>query len=278
MSPSDEPPCPCSGLVDIHCHALPRVDDGAGSDAVGLDMLRRARDDGVDEGVLTPHFRPDDGQERARQLAAGYGEFAAAAAAAGVGVRIHLGAEIAFRFGLAQLARATEVARLAGSPYVLVDLPPGPLSPGLEQGFFELRTSGFRPVLAHPERHRDLARRSERLARLRQQELLLQVDAGSLRGRFGRRAQAAAIALVEAGCADFVASDGHDLDRRPMALRSAYDQVRALAGEPEARRLFADNPRRVLAGEPVAAVAPTPMPLPSAGPWRRLRRWLPGAR
>lgn len=265
-----------SGLVDIHCHALPRVDDGADSDAVGLDMLRRARDDGVDEVVLTPHFRPDDGQERARQLAAGYGEFAAAAAAAGVGVRVHLGAEIAFRFGLARLARGTGAARLAGGPYVLVDLPSGPLSPGLEQGFFELRTAGFRPVLAHPERHRDLARRPERLGRLRQQELLLQIDAGSLRGRFGRRAQAAAIALVEAGCVDFVASDGHDLDRRPLALRSAYDQVCTLVGEPEARRLFADNPRRVLAGEPVAVVAP--QPLPPTGPRRWLRRWLSKAR
>lgn len=263
------------GLVDLHCHALPRVDDGADSDEVGLEMLRRAQDEGVEEVVLTPHFRPDEGDDRVRELAVRHAEFTAAAAAAGVGLRLHLGAEVAFRFGLGALARRAAGVRLAGGPYVLVDLPPGPLSPALERGFFELRTAGFRPVLAHPERHRDLA--PPHLARLRQQDLLLQVDAGSLRGRFGRRAQDAAIALVEAGHADFVASDGHDLDRRPLAVRSAFEQVTRLAGSPEARRLFADNPRRVLAGEPVVSGAPDPAP-PAPGPWPRLRRWLPRGR
>jgi len=52
------------GLVDIHCHALPGVDDGAASVAMGLDMLRRAADEGVDDVVLTPHYRPEDGPDR----------------------------------------------------------------------------------------------------------------------------------------------------------------------------------------------------------------------
>lgn len=246
------------GLVDIHCHALPQVDDGAASVEVGLDMLRRAREEGVDEIVLTPHFRPDDGPERMRLLEARFGEFAEAVDSARIGVKVHLGTELAFRFGLGELAQSTATARLAGGPYVLVDLPPGPLSPGLEQAFFEVRTAGLRPVLAHPERHGELAREPRHLTRLRDQDLLLQVDAGSLRGRFGRRAQAAATALVEAGHVDFVASDGHDLDRRPLSLRSAYDQVTSMAGEAAARRLFSDNPRRALAGEPVDPGPGTP--------------------
>ena len=102
-------------------------------------MLRRANDEGVDEVVLTPHYRPEDGPERARKLEKCFDDFAVADA--GIGVRVSLGAELGFRFGLAQLAQATPVARLAGGPYVLVDLPPGPLSPGLEQAFFEIRTA-----------------------------------------------------------------------------------------------------------------------------------------
>lgn len=269
MSPAAEG----DGLVDIHCHALPGVDDGAASVPMALDMLRRANDEGVGDLVLTPHYRPEDGPERARQLQDHFDGFAAVAAESGIGVRVHLGAELGFRFGLAQLARSTPVARLAGGPYVLVDLPPGLLSPGLEQAFFEIRTAGYRPVLAHPERHRELARDPGRIERLRAQDLLLQVDAGSLRGRFGSRAQAAAIGLVESGQADFVGSDGHDLEKRPLSLRSAYEQVVGLAGADEAQRLFAGNPRRVVAGQPVETGART-VARERPGMWAWLRQRL----
>jgi tyrosine-protein phosphatase YwqE len=103
-----------AGFVDIHCHALPGVDDGADSFAMGLDMLRRAADEGVDDVVLTPHFRSDDGPERGQVLQERFAEFAAVVADAGVEVTVHLGAELGFRFGLALLAQSTSVARLAG--------------------------------------------------------------------------------------------------------------------------------------------------------------------
>ena len=237
------------GLVDIHCHALPGVDDGAASVAMGLDMLRRAADEGVDDVVLTPHYRPEDGPDRAQQLQDYFEGFAVDVADAGIGVRVHLGAELGFRFGLAQLAQSVTVARLAGGPYVLVDLPPGPLSPGLGQAFFEIRMAGYRPVLAHPERHRELAAAADRIEQLRAQDLLLQIDAGSLRGRFGRRAQAAAIFLAESGQAALVGSDGHDLEKRPLSLRSAYEQMVGLTGAEEAQRLFARNPLLCIDGK-----------------------------
>ena len=125
--------------------------------------------------VLTLHYRPEDGLERAQQLQDYFEGFAVDVADAGIGVRVHLGAELGFRFGLAQLAQSVTVARLAGGPYVLVDLPPGPLSPGLEQAFFEIRTAGYRPVLAHSERHRELAA-ADRIEQLRAQDLLLEID------------------------------------------------------------------------------------------------------
>jgi protein-tyrosine phosphatase len=229
----------------------------------------------VDEIVLTPHYRSDDGPERGPLFETRFREFADAVVQAGIDVKVHLGSELAFRFGLADLATSTPTARLAGGPFVLVDLPPGPLSPGLEQAFFEVRTAGLRPILAHPERHRELARDPQRLVQLRDQDLLLQIDAGSLRGRFGRRAQAAAIGLAESRRADFVASDGHDLERRPLSLRSAFDQVESLAGVAEAQRMFCHNPRQVIAGEMISAGEPIP---PAARGRGVLRRLLTGRR
>ena len=71
---------------------------------------------------------------------------------------------------------------------MLTDLPPGPISPGLEQAHSELRSAGYKPILAHPERRRELSKQPEQIDRLREQDLLIQINAGSLLGRFGRRA------------------------------------------------------------------------------------------
>lgn len=256
-------------MIDIHCHALPGVDDGAASMDMALEMLSRAAEEGITGAILTPHIAPGAGVDRAQLHGERFAELEEAARDAAVEVDLHLGAEVAFRFGLAQVA-AWPSARLAGGPFVLVDLDPGPLSPGLEQGLFELRTAGYRPILAHPERHGQLARSPQIIQRLREQDLFLQIDAGSLLGQFGRRARVAAEMLVELGWVEFVASDGHDLRHRPMSLASARHRVAKLAGPDEAERVFRENPGRVIRGEVPAPGEPA---VDRESGSRRERRW-----
>ena len=238
------------GMIDIHCHILPGVDDGAPTVEVALQMLAAGIEQGVTAAILTPHIKSGDLEDRDELHRLTFIELEEALTAADLEISIYLGAEVAFRFGLADVARWPSV-RLAGQSFVLVDLPPGPLSPGLEQGFFELRSSGVKVILAHPERHRDLAQSPEKIDRLRQQDLLLQVDAGSLMGRFGKRSKAAAEAWIGNGWVEFVGSDGHDLKKRPVALKDARNKVETLVGPNEARRLFVDNPGRLIDGEPI---------------------------
>jgi protein-tyrosine phosphatase len=266
-----------SGLVDIHSHVLPEVDDGAASMQMALDMLRRAESEGVSALVVTPHVRSHDEIDRNDLHARRFDELQAAVATSGIQVELFLGAELAFRFGLAEVARWSTVP-LADGPYVLVDLPMGPMPTGLEQGFFELRAAGFKPILAHPERHRELATAPDQVERLRHQELLFQVDAGSFTGRFGRRAKATAETFLQMGYIEFVGSDGHDLEKRPISLQSARRLVTQACGPLEAHRLFCANPASVVKGEPV-------LPRSDAGPtaateepsrWQRISRAFTG--
>ena len=238
------------GMVDIHCHILPGVDDGAPTVDVALEMLAVGIEQGIAATILTPHIKSDDLEDRDELHQRTFTELEQAVEAAGLDCRIYLGAEVAFRFGLADVARWPSV-RLAGQSYVLVDLPSGLLSPGLEQGFFELRTSGMKAILAHPERHRELSQSPEKVDRLRQQDLLLQVDAGSITGRFGKRSQAAAETWIRQGWVEFVGSDGHDLRKRPIALKEAAERVEFRVGENEEHRLFVENPSRLLDGESI---------------------------
>lgn len=259
-------------MVDLHAHVLPGVDDGAPDLEVALEMLRRAAADGIRVAVLTPHLAPEDGPVQESRHREVFAELTAAAAQAGIPMTLHLGAEIGFRFGLVEVARWPS-GTLAGKGFALVDLPSGPLSPGLEQGFFELRAAGFRPILAHPERNRALASAPARLARLRHLGVLLQVDAGSLTGQLGERARRTAEALVRRGWVELVATDAHDLGRRAMELGPAAARLQVLAGAEVARRLLVENPGRVVRGE---SVEPVPGDVPRRG-WRDLlRRLLPG--
>ncbi len=231
--------------------------------------------------MMTPHVRSHDEQERDELHARRFAELQSATADAGIAVELFLGAELAFRFGLAEVARWPNTA-LADGPYVLVDLPPGPLPSegGIEQGFFELRAAGYKPILAHPERHRELAKSPDQVERLRHQDLLFQVDAGSFTGRFGRRAKATAEMFLRLGCIEFVGSDGLDLEKRPISLQSALRLVTQACGPLEAHRLFCANPAKVVRGEPVVprseggASLAAPPEAPSR--WKRISRVFTG--
>lgn len=232
-------------FADIHSHVLPAVDDGSPSIEISLQMLRRAVDEKIGALVLTPHMKAGDGPEVEELHRVRFDELCQAVRDAGLPVELYLGCEIAFRFNMLEVV-SWPSGHLADGRYVLIDLPPGPLSPGLEQGFFELRSAGYRPILAHPERHRQLARDPDQIGRLREQDLLLQVNVGSLLGRFGARAKGVAERIISKGWADFVASDGHDLEKRPLTQLAAREIVAGLVGDAEVKRLFSDNPRQVI--------------------------------
>ena len=267
-----------ASLVDLHSHVLPGVDDGSETIANSLEMLRRGLAEGIRIAVLTPHLHPHDDARKEEFHRQQFMQLQQAVREVKLDVWLHLGAEIGFRFNLAEAAGWPSGTLSGNGQYPLIDLPMGALSPGLEQGFFQLRTAGYKPILAHPERHRLLASDGEQLERLRDQDLLFQVNAGSLTGQFGRRARAAAEWLLERSWVDFVASDGHDLEKRPFSLVEAYQRVTELAGADEAERLFCRNPLQAIRGGPIEA-APAAVPgfahrgepkSRGAGVWKRL--------
>ena len=98
-------------------------------------MLEVAIGQGVGAMVLTPHLRPFDGPEKEEEHCGRFAELQEAVRDAGLEIDLHLWSEIAFRFNMPEVA-AWPSGHLADAAYVLTDLPPGPLSPGLEQAYF----------------------------------------------------------------------------------------------------------------------------------------------
>lgn len=242
-------------VIDLHAHVLPGLDDGPGDEEGALALLRRAAEAGTRTIAATPHLRDDFPAVRVDAIAS-----ACTALQARVPgewrVRIVSGAELDLTWALAattaQLRRASFRGR---GTDLLVETPYGDLSDGFEVGLRELRSRGYRLLLAHPERNRSLQRRPERLEALAGDGVLVQLTASSLL-RDPERSGSAALAhrLVRSHVATVLASDAHSAgDWRPPGLQAAVAVARALA------------PRRadwMVTVAPAAILAGTPLPAP----------------
>lgn len=256
-------------MIDFHNHLIPGVDDGAADAEQSVAALAAFREQGVHTVVATPHVNgsltasPAALAARLAELDAGWAALEGVAAESGV--RVLRGAEIMLDVPSPDLSDPR--LRLAGTQAVLVEFPFMSVPPNALQALFELCMAGWTPVLAHPERYANAARDLSDAAEWRRMGAALQVNAGSLLGRYGKPASALAWGLVEHGLASYLSSDYHARGRCPVAECRAELERRG-AGH-QARLLMEENPRRMLEGEPPLPVPPLAAPRPF---WKRILR------
>jgi protein-tyrosine phosphatase len=233
-------------VIDTHCHLLPALDDGPGSEREALELAARLAADGVSFVLCTPHYSHRHPTEHA--LALGRRD-ALATALDAAGVRLGVGVAAEISPGFAVSAGADELAsRSVGGRFVLVEV-----QPDTEVGFFaaveaRLARLGLQAIFAHPERSLAVQRRPSLLDAVRKDGALVQVVAPSLTGRWGGPAGVAAWRLVDSGRVDLVASDSHGCSRRRPHLREAAQRIARRLGQNVAALLTERNPALVLEG------------------------------
>lgn len=248
------------GMIDIHSHVLPGIDDGADDLATAVAMCRLAAADGCSAIVATPHQRTThwDNSDLARLEALRR----AVADEVGDEIDVHLGGEVRVDSGfLGELAGAGfehGPAALAGSRYLLLELDRHHLRVDPADLVHELIVAGWRPIFAHPEFIPALAGDLDLVADLAAEGALFQLTAMSLTGDFGRTARQVCHDILDRGLAHFVASDAHGVDHRPPGLSRARRAVAARCGEETADRLTRGNPRAVIEDRPLPASSAAP--------------------
>jgi protein-tyrosine phosphatase len=135
---------------------------------------------------------------------------------------------------------------LADSRYVLVEPPHHVAPPRLEDLFFNLLTAGYVPILTHPERLRWIESHFQAMERLVKAGVWMQLTAGSLAGLFGRNARYWAERMLDEGLAHILATDAHDVRKRPPNLSQGCELAAKRVGDVEAQRLVVTRPQGVL--------------------------------
>lgn len=259
-------------VVDFHNHLIPGVDDGSRSVEQSLQSLALMAAQGIGTVVTTPHFDASLTRDPIA-LADRLGEFDRGYEA--------LAEAVARTPGLPVLKRATEVMldepdvdlsdpriRIDGGRFILCEFPSLRLPPNAEWGISNLKARGWQPIVAHPERYRNLDDRFEALEKLRKAGAFFQVNAGSLLGQHGDIPQRAAKRLLRQGWVEYIASDYHA--RGEPATQRALALLHAQGGGAQAVRLSEENPKRMLDGEDPLPVTPLESQPKDVTWWQRL--------
>lgn len=233
--------------IDLHCHILPGLDDGAPDLSTGMAMLAELRRIGFVELYATPHQRNGLFIPTAEAIAAALDELRGEANQLEPTLRLGLGAENYWDDVFIERLRRHAVPCYDGRRAFLVEVNPVLPPPNLGEALFEIRLSGLLPVMAHPERYLPLQREADFAETLGKQAALV-VDLEALAGGHSRAETKAARRLVEEGLAAAVASDLHSPDAS-AEVASGIAWIAKRLGPAAVARLLEENPRRILGGE-----------------------------
>jgi protein-tyrosine phosphatase len=244
-------------MIDIHCHILPRVDDGSDSMEMSLAMIADAYDSGVRSMIATPHSCPGLYDNYATEdLQGSWDELYDAVHAAGIPMHLYQGMEIMATDDLPDMLENGEVWTLNGTPYFLVEFMFDEEPAFCRKVLSECIAAGYYPIVAHPARYRFVQMKPSIVFDWYAMGCGIQLNKDSLLKRHGHKAYEIGNSLLRHNLVTCVASDAHssivrttDLDEVRELLINEYD-------EEYAYMLLEENPSRILRGQKLVGFKP----------------------
>jgi len=238
-------------VIDLHCHLLPGFDDGPKTLDEALEMARIAVANGITRAHVTPHLHPGRWENDRAKIEAAVQAYRAALTAAGIPLEVGFAAEVRLDYDILPLIEADRVpflGSLEGFRVMLLEFPHSHVPVGADKFVAWLLARNIRPMLAHPERNKDLMRDPSKLQPFVDQGCLLQVTADAVVGGFGEQSALRAREFLERGWVTVLASDAHDAVNRPPRIAPGRDAAAKIVGEAEALRLTQGTPLQIVRG------------------------------
>lgn len=209
-------------MIDIHCHILPFMDDGAADWDAALAMAQQACKDGVTAVIATPHHANGHYMNPATDVKEAVEQLNEKLRYKRIPLNVIPGQEIRVYGKLLDDLEQGSLLTLGGSRYILLEMPHSHVPRDMGEVCHELIIQGFVPVIAHPERNTEVGSNPAKLASLIELGALGQVTAQSITGVHGSKLKKLSLELCRKNLVHMIASDAHDSARRPFGLSEAY--------------------------------------------------------
>jgi protein-tyrosine phosphatase len=236
------------GMIDLHCHLLPAVDDGPETMEQAVAMARAAHDAGIQKAIVTPHLHLGRYENDLDSIRMAAHAFSAELKRRRIPLQISYAAEVRICPELTELVEngtAPYVGELEGKKILLLEFPHSHIPTGSDKMIEWLLGHGVRPMIAHPERNKDVIRKFDKILPFVEMGCLIQVTAGSVAGRFGPAARQRANDLLEHGFVHVLASDAHNLDVRRPELEMGRVAAERIIGVHASWALVRDTPHAI---------------------------------
>jgi len=267
-------------MIDLHCHMLPGIDDGAANLDTALEMARIAVADGIVMSACTPHIYPGLFENSGEQIKRHLEDFRGRLKDADIPLEVTFGADVQLVPEMVSGLRSGHLPTLHGTRYFLFEPPHHTVPSGFLHLIFDVLAAGYVPLITHPERLTwldeehypwfvDAARRGA----------WIQLTAGALTGRFGRRPKYWSERFLDDGFVHVLATDAHEPLHRPPRLAEGRAAAERWVGEQEADRLVTGRTRAVIENRDPAEIPSPPALDPAAIPRERRKArkgWLVG--
>ncbi len=236
-------------MIDLHSHLLPGIDDGARSLDDALQLARVAVADGITHITCTPHIHPGRYDNSLRSIQPVFERFAEALQAADIPLSVAMAAEVRLSAEVLSLVAQSQLPFLGtwqGQQVMLLELPHSHIPPGSDKLVSWLLQRNILPMIAHPERNKEIMRDLNAIAPFVELGCLFQVTAMSVAGQFGALSLERALQMLDNDWVTVLATDAHNLQHRPPRLSEGYAAAKAHVGAAAADQLVWDNPAAIL--------------------------------
>ncbi|MEI4829857.1 CpsB/CapC family capsule biosynthesis tyrosine phosphatase [Bacillus sp. FJAT-53711] len=238
-------------MIDLHCHILPGVDDGAKTAADSVEMAKAAVAEGIHTIVATPHHQNGKYVNERMHILHQVKQLNGLLQEKDINLTVLPGQEVRLYGEMLKDYENNKIVTLnETNKYILIEFPSNHVPRYAEQMLYELRVKGIIPIIVHPERNAELIEHPDKLYNLVSKGVLTQVTAGSLLGNFGKKIKKFSLQLIEHNLTHMIASDAHNTTTRGFHLQAGYDVIKKEFGTNTLMH-FKENPYLFISGKSI---------------------------
>ncbi len=246
-------------MIDIHSHILPDVDDGSKDMEMSLSMARLYVENGFERVVTTSHYFGEGKGAQLEDLLKAKSELEDMLDREGIDLKIDLGNELYLSPDILENLKSGRALSLAGSRYILIEMPANEVPDYTEDILYELQIKGYIPIIAHPERNSEIVRKPNILYTLVEKGSMAQLNLHSMTGMYGRDVMNTANTLLKNNLIHFVGTDSHSNKRRSPVVRNSLKLLETKLGKDRYFRIVYQNPELLIQNKVINKLNPEPV-------------------